>query len=168
MQIHPGITRSRGFSLIEVLVTVLILSFGISSIGMMMLATLQNARGALFQTKAVGFTQDIAERIRANYGGRMAYQAGVDDMGENNDCFQTSAGLPTSCSPQQLAAHDIWHWKATLRDPALGLPDATGSIVIDDTVDPPQYRITVRWLEAPNPNDPGNPVMASFTLRTLL
>lgn len=150
----------RGFSMIEVLIAVLILSFGISSIGMMMLATMTNTRGAMYRSRAISLAQDMVERIHANYEGRALYDTD-DTTGEDKGCFQSGATSPPACSSGDLAAHDIWQWADSLRNVTTGLPSGAGTIDRDSTTSPPEYTVTVSWTE-------GNGNNQSFTLRTRL
>lgn len=152
--------RQHGFSMIEVLIAVLILSFGISSIGMMMLATMTNTRGAMYRSRAISLAQDMVERIHANYEGRALYDTD-DTAGADKGCFQSGGAAPSACSMGDLAAHDIWQWKDSLDNAATGLPSGTGSIDRDPTTLPPEYTITINWSE-------GRDGDQAFTLRTRL
>lgn len=159
---NSPLDRQHGFSMIEVLIAVLILSFGISSIGMMMLTTLQNTRGAALRGKAVALAQDMAERIRANYAGREFYDTSVT-TGANKTCFETGATAASDCSPHELAQHDIFQWRQMLADTVAGLPDANASVTRDTSTTPPEYDIRISWTDGTNAD---GLVTQTFTLST--
>lgn len=57
---------SRGFSLIEVLVSIIVLSFGMLGMVGMQAAALQSNREARLQSVAYGLSQELAEMMRGN------------------------------------------------------------------------------------------------------
>lgn len=150
--------KQRGISMIEVLVAALILSFGIVSIGTMMLSTLQNSRSVMLRARAVELAQDMAERIHNNALGRSAYPTTTP---ADKGCFQVGTTPATACSPEDLAAHDLWHWHQLLASPNSGLPAATVSITASTSA-PPIYTITVRWQDGSEPTST-TPEGAAFT-----
>lgn len=62
----PRLKKSSGFSLIEVLVSVVILSFGLLGMAGMQAASLQSNREARLQSSAVVLARELAEMIRGN------------------------------------------------------------------------------------------------------
>ncbi len=75
MQAFPG--RSRGFTMIEVLIAVLILAIGLLGVAGVQLLSMQQTSNANVRSQVTLYAQDIAERIRANGGA--ALDAGVVD-----------------------------------------------------------------------------------------
>jgi type IV pilus assembly protein PilV len=61
-------SRARGFSLLEVLISILILSFGLLGMLGMQAAALQANREARMQSTASGLAQELAEMMRGNKG----------------------------------------------------------------------------------------------------
>lgn len=157
--------KVNGFSLIEVLIATLILAFGIASIGMMMLATVQNSRSALLRSRAVEFAQDMAERIRNNAPGRQFYDTAITTPADN-DCFQDSAAVPAPCTSAALAAHDIWHWQQQLSNVQTGLPSPLATITQTGTPAPPNYAIRIQWTNGQAGD--GTAIIDSYTLQVRL
>lgn len=62
----PPAARSAGFSLVEVLISVLILSFGLLGIVGLQVGALQGNRDARQQSIATGLARELAEMIRGN------------------------------------------------------------------------------------------------------
>ncbi|MCH7831107.1 MAG: type IV pilus modification protein PilV [Proteobacteria bacterium] len=129
--------RQRGFSLVEVLITLVIMSVGMLGIAGLYVQSMQAGRTSMFRHNAVTLAGDVADRIRANPGAGIAYAA---PNGANNNCV--NGGV--DCSPAQMAAHDILQWKNQAIDT---LPAGDVLIVFDNSVIPPTYQITISWDE---------------------
>ncbi len=128
----------RGFSLVEVLVALLVLS-----IGLLGLAALQTV-GLKFNTQSYQRTQatllgyDIIDRIRAN---SIAKAAGNYDS-VTASYFPPSPPDCTSitCNPAQLATYDIAQWKTAI---ATMLTGGQGAISTPSNV----RVVTITWTE---------------------
>ena len=66
MQLSHYRKGQRGFSLIEVLVALVVLSIGMLGIAALYVDSLRSGRTAIHRTQAVILVSDMAERIRAN------------------------------------------------------------------------------------------------------
>jgi prepilin-type N-terminal cleavage/methylation domain-containing protein len=98
---HPLRTSTlRGFSIVEAMVALLVLSIGMLGIAGLYVTTLRASGSALLRTHAVNLAADMADRIRANPTAGAAYAGGAAD----NSC----AGGGVDCSPTQLAADDLF------------------------------------------------------------
>ncbi len=128
--------RIRGFTLIEVLIALIIMSVGMLGIAGLYVHSMQAGRTSLFRHHAVTLAGDIADRIRANPRAGAAYGLG----GADNGCVD--GGI--NCTPAQMAAHDIFLWD---QQAAAILPNGAVNIVFDNAVIPPTYQITVSWTE---------------------
>ena len=125
-----------GFTLIEVLIALVILSVGMLGIAGLYVHSMQAGRTSLFRHHAVTLAGDVADRIRANPRAAAAYAL----AGGNNNCV--NGGI--DCTPAQMAANDIFLWDQQAVDT---LPNGTVTVVFDITVLPPTYQITVAWDE---------------------
>lgn len=67
--------REYGFSLMEVLVSIVVLSFGLLGMVGMQAAALQSNREARLQSLAAGFAKELAEMMRGNSGISMSQSA---------------------------------------------------------------------------------------------
>ncbi|HEX6992708.1 MAG TPA: type IV pilus modification protein PilV [Gammaproteobacteria bacterium] len=131
-------TGQRGFSLIEVMVALLVLSVGLLGIAALHGQGLGASRVAMYRTVAVNLAADMAERIRVNRLARDAY----NDDPEDNGCDPVT-GDGDDCTPAQMAAHDLFVWQQQL---AAQLPNGEGDVQFADGT-PPVYTITVTWDE---------------------
>lgn len=129
--------RQNGFSLVEVLITLVIMSVGMLGIAGLYVQSMQAGRTSMFRHHAVTLAGDVADRIRANPRATAAY---TDANGENKNCVTGNI----DCNPADMAANDIFMWKAQAADT---LPGGDVTIVLDDGVVPPSYSITVSWTE---------------------
>lgn len=142
-----------GFTLIEVLVALVIFAIGLLGIAALHIESLNAGRTALNRTQAVELASDLADRIRAN---RLACDATA--------CAYTGAGAltascetTTGCTAQELAATDVFRWRAR---GAAQLP-GFGSVVNYTFRNglPGLYEITVQWIE------PGSASPADYSIR---
>jgi type IV pilus assembly protein PilV len=126
----PG---NRGFSLIECLVALLILSVGLLGVSKMVGHSLQFADTAMIRTQSIVLAYSIADKIRANELSADDYEIDfADEIANPPDC-----GANT-CTAQQLAQADIAEWKDQM---AVLLPVGEGRNVV--TAD--DVTISIRW-----------------------
>jgi len=129
----------RGFSLVEVLITLVIISVGMLGIAGLYVQGLQAGRTSMFRHHAVTIGGDVADRIRANPTAAGAYEAAA---GANNNCVASTK----SCTPAEMAAQDILIWQTQA---GAALP--SGTVAVDYTSGsagaPSTYAITVSWVE---------------------
>jgi len=129
---------TTGFSLVEVLIALVIMSVGMLGIAGLYVHTMQAGRTSLFRHHAVTLAGDVADRIRANPRAGAGYLVAGDD---SNNCVD--GGI--DCTPAEMAQHDIFLWALQATDT---LPGGTVNIVLDNTVIPNTYQITIAWNEA--------------------
>lgn len=129
--------RQYGFSLIEVLIALVIMSVGMLGIAGLYVQSMQAGRTSMFRHHAVTMAGDVADRIRANPTAGGAYTAAT---GTDNSCV---AGTVV-CTPAQMAANDILIWR---NEAGSTLPSGDIAVAFDNTISPPVYTITVSWNE---------------------
>ncbi len=146
--------RSSGFSLVEVLITLVIMSVGMLGIAGLYVQSMQAGRTSMFRHHAVTLAGDVADRIRANPTAGIAYNHAATATGTDNSCV--TGGV--DCSPAEMAANDIFLWQAQAQDT---LPAGSVTVVFDNGVNPPSYQITVGW------NEPGEQPTYIITIPVL-
>lgn len=141
---HCGAARAaqRGFTLVETLVAMVVISVGMLGIAAMYVEGLRAGRTSVFRTAAIGLASDMADRIRANTTAGAAY-AGA---GADNNCVNGAA----DCTPVQLAADDIFWWSQSV---AALLPGGEADITVAPGAPLNSYTITINWSE-PGVEDP--------------
>lgn len=126
-----------GFSLVEVLIALIIMSVGMLGIAGLYVHSMQAGRTSLFRHHAVTLAGDVADRIRANPRAGVAYEgAGSDD----DKCI--AAG--EDCTPAEIAAYDIFLWEEQADQT---LPEGDVTIVYSNAAVPSTYEVTVTWQE---------------------
>lgn len=130
---------SRGFTLIEVLIAILVLAIGLLGMASLTMTSLQSNQGAYLRSQASLLSFDIVERMRANW----------TEATTTNSYVLTASAAATSdpgcaasgCIASQQAQLDLSQWRADL---ANSIPGATA--VISRTNN--QYTITISWQES--------------------
>jgi type IV pilus assembly protein PilV len=130
--------RSAGFSLIEVLVSILVLSFGMLGVASLLATSLSGSHTSSLRTQAIVLADDLADRMRANRATAVAAAPNNYEgiAPSENRCravhYAHRHAVPVACTPAELAADDLFDWQAQL---AAALPQGTGVVCIDSTPD---------------------------------
>jgi type IV pilus assembly protein PilV len=136
--VDNGIGRAqRGFSLIEVLIALIIMSVGMLGIAGLYVQSMQAGRTSMLRHNAVTLAGDVADRIRSNPRAANAY---TDADGADNGCVNGEV----NCTEAEMAAHDVLLWQ---EQADTTMPNGLVTITFDDTVSPPNYTIEVSWDE---------------------
>ncbi len=135
---HGAFAGQQGFSLVEVLIALVIMSVGMLGIAGLYVQSMQAGRTATFRHHAVTLAGDVADRIRANPSAGDAYAL---PGGANNACV----GQGTDCSAPDMAEHDVWLWTQQADE---SLPAGGVTVTYNGAVTPPTYQIDVEWTEA--------------------
>ncbi len=123
-------SRISGFTLIEIMVTLVIVSIGLLGVSKMQLTSLRYNQNAYQRSIATQLAYDLANRMRAN--------ATAVSLGAYNSptATQTAACLTTAgCTPTQLAAHDMYEWLSASSPTSVvnQLPDSAATVCLDST-----------------------------------
>ena len=113
---------SAGFSLIEALVAFMIISVGMLGIASLQTVSMKAGHTAITRTAAVFNVEDMLDRMRTNPTAIATYDGGTTPDGGDNGCSDISnntsphltSAAATSCTPDELAADDIYRWKRSL------------------------------------------------------
>ncbi|MDG0981005.1 MAG: type IV pilus modification protein PilV [Halieaceae bacterium] len=154
--------RYRGFTLIEVLVTLFILALGLIGFLQMDIYVSQKARGTFFSSTAGLITTEFSERIYANRIGLIeGYYDNLNTVLWDADSSEVPECIDQTCNPQQLAEYDQWMWLQAIKS-QLPWGDAELSQRASLSGDGSKGELTlaVKWLEV---GAPANEV-ASFSM----
>lgn len=106
------VNNARGFSLIEVLTTVVLLAFGFLVAGKMQIQSLRSSQSAQMQTNALQISAEMMDKMRNNPVG---VANGLYD-GKKTSSVAPVTCSNTGCTPAQLASKDLFEWSAHFID----------------------------------------------------
>jgi type IV pilus assembly protein PilV len=172
MTCSPMRGASRGFSLVEVLVALLVLSIGLLGISKLVLISARANDSAYLRSQATALAYSILDAMHANrqaaINGNYAIAAA---SGAANPGVQCNNAAPCT-NTSTLAQYDLYQWKQRLL--ALG-PSGDGSVVMATTTDPTSgtvsttATITVSWDDTVAQQSLGGAAGAiAITLETIL
>jgi len=154
---------SQGFSLIEVLVSILILSLGLLGVAGLQTTSLRSNQTAYFRSQATAAASDIIDRMRANPQGVAAskYDA-VDSANLPSDPNCIDSG----CNADELADHDIIDW---VTNTLASLPSGAGTVALDNmgtATDPSDdvFVVTITWSDVTDQNNQNKNLVVHFQL----
>ena len=160
----PSLYRTQsGFSLIEVLVAIIILSVGMLGAVGMQATALQSNKETRYQAIATTFGRELAEKMRGNntvaiktvaaenpYLFDATLSAAPATPSGLVNCFTSSTGCT---SPVTLATWDVFDWQQRVQ---LALPTPRVKVCFDD--DPFDSAGKARWACAPGTGATGGNV----------
>lgn len=126
--------KQSGFTLLEVLVAMLVLTIGLLGLAGLMASSVRNNLSASHRTQATWMAADIIDRMRAN---RASAIAGT---------YATALGTPVACTVAAptgtVPAQDIAAWKSQL---GCVLPTGDGSIAVTNAA---RATVVIRWNDS--------------------
>lgn len=165
--------RSNGFTLVEVLVTLLVLSIGLMGIAKLLLVSSRANDSAYLRTQATALAYSILDSMRANRQSAVSGQYAVSDSTTLTDPGATCSAVASPCDSATIAKVDLWQWKNDLTT-NLG-PTGLGTITTTNVTDPVTgatdvtATITVTWNDSVAQKTFGAATDdVSITLETLL
>jgi type IV pilus assembly protein PilV len=170
-----SITRTRGFTLVEVLVSLVILSIGLLGIAKLMLFSSHSNDSAYLRSQATDLAYEMLDNMRANTA-----QA-IVPLGSYITPLTAAATDPgftcvAAAACANLALYDVYQWKLRLNAnsglvPAGALPNGQGSVTTAVAAGQTTITIIVQWDDsvAQNTLNPGAGANTqSITLESVL
>ena len=145
MRAAGSTVRRRGMTLIEVMIALLLLSFGLLGMIGLKLIGLSAVAKSNYRSLAAVHASEMLDRMRAN-----ATRASTGE-------YNISLSAPTPSTASTIAQLDVQEWRRGL---AISLPSGTGSVAIGSTGD---TSITVQWRELLG--DSGTPQTLTYTVK---
>ncbi|WP_165481092.1 type IV pilus modification protein PilV [Legionella impletisoli] len=131
MNVIKRINNQAAFSLLEVLISVVVLAIGLLGIAAMQLNMIRYNHSAHMRSIAIAQANNMLDSMRANYAGVEAGQ------------YNSISGIPadpacTNCSISEIAQRDAHIWNSYNSDL---LPSGQGTVTNNGGT----FTITVRW-----------------------
>lgn len=122
----------RGFTLVEILVTLVVISVGLLGVAALQLTTLRGNQDAYVRSQASTLASDILDRMRAN---PLVARSGAYDIELNET---------TGTSPDATATMDLTAWQTAIDQLLPGGIDAAGGRIerVDRVV-----TVVIQWTE---------------------
>lgn len=140
-----SISRQRGFSMIEILITLVIIATALLGTAGLQLYAMKVGKNSEFRTQAIFLASDLAERMEANKpaaitGGYAA--SGVVAASAVSDC------ATNACNADSLAQYDLSQWETAVVNL---LPGSSWNVSPTITNTPPsvsaKYDIKLSWTD---------------------
>lgn len=150
------VMAQRGFSLLEVLVSMLVIMFGLLGIANMQMLAVNNTETGRYNSMAAMFASDMAARMQGNkaYWGAPSNSISVNGTTVTNGPASTSKNCASvSCSGPELAYYDLRNWGASLLGSvngtvaSQGLPGGNAAIACNTASSPTVCTLTINWTE---------------------
>jgi type IV pilus assembly protein PilV len=125
-------TRQRGFTLVETMVALVVLSIGLLGVAKLVTGAVHANDSGYMRGQATQLAYEILDEMRANRPGDALYSA----PGATANCSSSA------CSPAVLAGLDTFNWLATVK---ATLPNGKGFINTASGVGGEVATIIVQW-----------------------
>ncbi len=126
---------AAGFTLLEVLVALIVLSIGLLGLSGLQTSSLRNNHSAFLRSQATLVNTDIMDRMRVNRDAATGGDYNIDYADS-----PTSVSCSTNCSPQAVANMDLTTWRSYVER----LPSGEGEINVDANG---IVTVRVRWAD---------------------
>ncbi len=137
------IKNSKGFTIIEVLVAMVILSIGVLSLGLLQLTAVQNTQGGHMRSQAAILAYDVIDSMRANIPAvangdyRITFAQATPVA---VDCY----GPGANCTTAQMATTDLNRWRNVLTNYQ---PSGSGQVSTVNVGITTQVIVAVTWVD---------------------
>ena len=118
-----GRTGQRGFTLLEVLIAVVILSVGLLGLAALQATSLKSNHHSLIRSQIAILSYDMIDRMRANMPAVTLGEYNLPTSTQNTNCTTV-----TGCTPLQMADHNYFEWSTLI---ARALPGGQGVVCLD-------------------------------------
>lgn len=139
-------SRQSGFTLLEVLISLVILAIGLLGLASLQATGLKNNHSAYHRSQATQLSYDIADKIRSNMAAISSYASITPSSALAKSGCTTKAG---TCSVTDMAQNDLFEWNNAL---AAVLPSGAGTITQAGS----EYIIAITWDDDRDGNNANN------------
>lgn len=169
---HPfGIQkRQQGIGLLEILITVLLLSIGFLATAKMQIQGMRMSQSAYIESQAYFMISEMMDRMRSN-------AEAVADGHYDNLATSPNTTNPrcdsSFCNSEQLAKQDIFDWSAMLFPlrgddpnflPVLPSSDTVNARASITPIGNGYFQLTASWMERIGDNDTSQQMVLEFAL----
>ena len=131
---------NNGFTLLEVMIAMVIFAVGLLGLAGIQSIAFQNEHSSYSRSQAILLAYEMADRIKANAPGSVAYVIGANTATVAGYLGSTMCTV-NSCTTTDIVKYDMGLWKASI---ASLLPSGKGAITNPSAL---IHTITVHWDE---------------------
>lgn len=141
---HHHINTSKGFTLLEVMVAMVIFAIGLLGLAGIQAVALKNNNSAYTRTVSMQLAYNMADALRASTDGTGNIIAAFAPITTSipgsapTSCVQKNGGGAPNCTNTDLANFEVYHWKKRIEKE---LPSGLGSISRTGNI----HTITIMW-----------------------
>ena len=150
----------RGFSMLEVLISLVVISVGLLGLAGLQATSLKTNNNAYERTQATILAHDMLDRMQSNISGVMAGHYNNLNL---NQAAPSCTGPSGACNNSEMAQLDANQWAAALADI---LPLGTGRVTGEGVGS--QFTILVYWDENRSGSDANSTNSCEFDLTAKL
>jgi len=151
-----SISKSRGFTLLEILIAVVVLSIGLLGIAGLQVLGQQSNHSAYLRSQATSLANDMIDRMRANKAGVQNGDYNAVDTTANS--YSNPGCDSATCTSSDMALYDMYDWQQEL---AAELPSGNGTVQGAGSCS--IFTVTVMWDD--DRNGSANLVCGTGTLK---
>ena len=150
---HAFKTRIAGFSLIEVLIALVILSIGLLGIAAMVSESLKSKDSSYYRTQALDLASEIVDRMRANRTNALAsaYDAATYGTVPGTAPAGYCKGTANPCTnATDMASADMAEWQHEIGALLPAFPSGTpaaGSISTNTVAEMTEVQVQIEWYD---------------------
>jgi type IV pilus assembly protein PilV len=122
---------ASGFTLVEVLVALVVLSVGLLGIAKLSFSAVQANSSAYMRSQSSALMQQIIDNMHANRNQAVVVQAYAIAYGVFPGAPAKDCSVVTTCIDADITAYDLYIWKQRL---AAALPNGDGQVVLTPTL----------------------------------
>lgn len=151
-----NLSAEKGFSLIEVMISLVIIALGVLGVGLIMLLSANNNDTARIQSLAALEATSMATAIQANEAYWLNGAGATGSFTETAVTASSTACINSTCDAQSMATYDLTNWGYSISN---SIPDGMGNVActtIAATTSTPAVtscNITVGWVQNATTND---------------
>lgn len=119
-----------GFTLIEIMVSIVLMSIGLLGLSKLQMTSLKYNQNAYQRSIATQLAYDISNRMRANKQGVELGAYNLPTAQQKTACLTV-----TGCTSAEMAGHDVYEWLSASNPGSVvnQLPDSSATVCIDST-----------------------------------
>lgn len=159
VHVLPRYSSNRGSSMMEILVSIMILSFGSLGVAGLQVTSKRAHHESKQQLTAAFLANDIIEKMRNNTTVLAAYASAAVGGGSITTEPSPNCSAASTCNAAQLAAHDRWLWEQAIDGAAIkqGVTNTVGLVTPKGCISNinGKIQVVIAWLSTTVLSDTG-------------